>query len=268
MVPFLLVVLWYLAVASLLCYALSFFFEAFANIIYKERLFLKGVVHMLFSTDKKWKRLPDPATVSRVRSKQVIFVRHGESAWNVVFNRGFGASFPGRLLSAVFDELRVLPTLDSVFVDSPLSVLGCRQAQELQNFVETHPLLRGSEGKSVVACSNLRRAVSTATIGFLPRLKRTQERIHILSSLQEVTFNIDGLSLAKPQCPPVLSDDEVHAIGGKRADFHPERVLDASENSGDKAVRGRGISRMQGEETFLLVFFCSRNGRRLLSVGV
>ena len=198
MVPFLLLVLWYLAVASLLCYALSFFFEAFANVIYKERLFLKGIVHLLFSTDKKWKRLPDPATVSRVRSKQIIFVRHGESAWNVVFNRGFGASFPGRLLSAIFDELRVLPTLDSVFADSPLSVLGCRQAQELQNFVETHPLLRGSEGKSVVVSSNLRRAVSTATIGFLHRLKRTQERIHILSSLQEVTFNIDGVSLAKP----------------------------------------------------------------------
>ena len=247
MVAFLLAMLWYLAVVSLVCYALSFFFEAFANVIYKERLFLKGVVHLLFSTDKKWRRLSDPATVSKVRSKQVIFVRHGESAWNVVFNRGFGASFPGRLLSAIFDELRVLPTLDSVFADSPLSVLGCRQAQELQNFVETHPLLRGSEGRSVIASSNLRRAVSTGIVGFLPRLKRTQERIHVLSSLQEVTFNIDGLSLAKPQCPPVLSDDEVHAIGVRRADLHPERLLDSSENYGDKAVRGKGIARMQGE---------------------
>lgn len=111
-----------------------------------------------------------------------------------MFNRGFGPSFPGRLFSAVFDELRVLPTLDSVFVDSPLSPLGCRQALELQSFVETHPVLNGTE-KSILVSSNLRRAVSTGVIGFLPRLKRTQERFHILSSLQEVTFNIDGLSL-------------------------------------------------------------------------
>jgi hypothetical protein len=90
--------------------------------------FRKGLLHLAFSTDKKWKKLPDPgAIVSRKRSKQIFFVRHGESAWNVVFNRGFGPSFPGRLLSAVFDELRVLPSLDSVFVDSPLSPLGCKQ---------------------------------------------------------------------------------------------------------------------------------------------
>ncbi len=246
---------YYVSLGSLLCYALSFFFEAFANVIYKEKLFLKGLTHLLFSTDKKWKRPSDPASVAKLRSKQVVFVRHGESAWNVVFNRGFGPTFPGRALSACFDELRVLPTLDSVFADSPLSVLGCRQALELQSFVETHPLLRGSEGKSVLVSSNLRRAVSTGVIGFLPRLKRSQEKIHILSSLQEVTFNIDGVSLAKPHTPPVLSDDEMHALSVKRGDFNADRYMDATESFGDKAVRGKGLTRMQGKVTSVQLCF-------------
>jgi hypothetical protein len=60
-----------------------------------------------------------------------------------------------------------------------------------------------------------------------------------------VTFNIDGLSLAKAQTPPVLADDELAALNTRRSDFHADRYMDASENSGDKAVRGRGIVRMQ-----------------------
>jgi hypothetical protein len=63
------------------------------------------------------------------------------------------------------------------------------QALELQSFVETHPVLNGSEGRTIIVSSNLRRAVSTAVIGFLPRLNRSKERIHILSSLQVRRLN-------------------------------------------------------------------------------
>lgn len=70
----------------------------------------------------------------------------------------------------------------------------------MQAFVESETdkelgaILKGTSttSKSVLVSSNLRRALSTGTIAFLNRLKRTQEKIHILSNLQEITFMIDG----------------------------------------------------------------------------
>ena len=182
--------------------------------------------------------------MSRKRSKKIVFVRHGESAWNQVFNRGFGPSFITRLGSAVGEEARLLPTLDSVFFDSPLSVLGTQQARDLQKYVDTNPQLNGSEGRSVIVSSNLRRALSTGTIGFWNRLNKTQERVKILSSLQEITFNVDGVALAKPKTSPVLADAELAALQVNRSNFDYNRYYDASGNLGDKIVRGQGISRM------------------------
>ena len=39
------------------------------------------------------------------RSIRIIFIRHGESVWNYVFNRGFGPSFLYRLLRVVLNEM-------------------------------------------------------------------------------------------------------------------------------------------------------------------
>lgn len=225
-----------------------------ANIVYKLHLIRLGMAHLLFSSDKKWKKLEDPGRLTnKKRSKQVIFVRHGESAWNVVFNKGFGKTFPKRLGNALQKEGQMFATLDSVFVDSPLSGLGAEQALELQQYIEGlseadafGAALKGGDGKSVLAASNLRRALSTGTIGFWQRLRRTQEKIHILSSLQEITFNIDGVALAKPQTAPFLCDDEINALAGtSRADFNPDRYYDCQNNAGDKPVRGKGLSRLQ-----------------------
>ena len=231
----------------------ALFSQSVANVVYKLHLLRLGIAHLLFSTDKKWKKLGDPARVTKSRSKQVIFVRHGESQWNVVFNRGFNKTFPKRLGAALQKEAQLFPTLESVFVDSPLSTLGASQALELQSYIESlpdnlnHSILKlGQSGKSVLASSNLRRALSTSTIGFWQRLRRTQEKIHVLSCLQEITFNIDGVALAKPYTSPVLSDEEISALNGtSRADFNPERYYDTSENKGDKPVRGKGLTRLQ-----------------------
>jgi len=236
--------LYFLIIALLVIYALSFFFPAFACLTYKMRLFVKGVAHLLASTDKKFPKRSDPALVKKKRSKRLIFVRHGESAWNVVFNRGFGPSFLVRLGSALVEEGRLLPTMDSVFFDSPLCKVGTDQALELQRFVDSDPVLSGQEGRSVLVASNLRRALSTNTIAFWNRLNRTKEKIRILSPLQEVTFNVDGVALAKPRTAPVLADTELAAINVRRADFRGERYFDATENAGDKPVRSRGIGRM------------------------
>lgn len=70
--------LYYLVIVLLAIYALSFFFDSFACVAYKQKLLLKGFLHLALSTDKKWKKLPDPAGVVRKRSKQIFFVRHGE----------------------------------------------------------------------------------------------------------------------------------------------------------------------------------------------
>ena len=169
-------------------------------------------------------------------------------------NKGFGLDFPGRLRDAFVKEGKLITTLDSVFMDSPLSEIGARQAQDLQKFIETgetelSEVLRGNEGDSVLVASNLRRGLSTLTIGMWERLKRTQEKILVLSSLQEITFNVDGVSLAKPGKPPQLSDTEMRALYGTStkgvAEFDPNRYFDCSLNGGNKAVFTTGIERMQ-----------------------
>lgn len=139
----------------------------------------------------------------------------------------------------------MLPTPDSVFFDSPLSKVGAQQAVELQRFVEGHPVLRGTEGRSLIVSSNLRRGLSTGTIAFWPRLKRTQEQVRILSTLQEITFNVDGVALSTAGSAPWLADEEIAAMGVRRAEFKPDALYDASENFGDKPVRGRGLDRLQ-----------------------
>jgi len=102
----------------------------------------------------------------------------------------------------------------------------------------------GNSSNSVLVSSNLRRALSTGTIGFWHRLKRTQEKIHILSCLQEVTVNIDGVALSKPRSSPILSEVELKAVGKSPIEFEYDRYFDCTENAGDKPVNGRGIDRI------------------------
>jgi len=233
----------------------SLYNEKFANVVYKLHLLRVGLANMLFSTDKRWSKSkqPDAEEIEEIEeSKQIIFVRHGESKWNLVFNKGFNSSFPGRLFNALAEEFSEITTLDSVFVDSPLSEEGCDQAKGLAKFIEGNTdegigaIVKGiGEGDSVIVSSNLRRALSTTTIAFWDRLQRTQEKILILSSLQEITFNIDGVALAKAQGYPELAHEELHAVEMTKETFVPERIYNALENDGDKPVNSVGISRIR-----------------------
>ena len=241
-------------VLVLVLWVASLYSESAANFVYKLHLLRLGASHLLLSTDKKWKKpVGDSGRIrERRKQKRVVLIRHGESQWNVVFNKGLNASFPKRLGNALHQELMLLGTLDSVFVDSPMSADGADQARELAEYVESPPdddevgaVLKGtSKTSSVIASSNLRRALSTGTVAFWGRLKRTQEKVHVLSALQEVTFNIDGVALSKPRSAPVLSDVELDALHQKRADFHADRYFDCTANAGDKSVRSRGVDRM------------------------
>lgn len=158
---------------------------------------LQTGVYFLLSKDSKWPKAADPDTwqfekdVSEVR---VLFIRHGESIWNDIFNKGFGPGFLLRVIGGLLREVSLLDTPDSVLVDSPLSRTGYKQSYDLARFVErveNSPtlendlaILRGQTTGTIVVSSNLRRAIETITIGLWSRLKRGRDKVYIMSALQ------------------------------------------------------------------------------------
>jgi len=213
---------------------------------------LYGAVYLFLSKDKIGKsqlaRAPDADDIaSRVDSEvRIIFIRHGESMWNLVFNRGFGPSFLVRLVKAVLYELYLIPFDDSCFLDSPLSDLGFEQCHSLQAFLRNPCLdpaaqadfdvLTAGEGRSVIVSSQLRRAAATAAIGLADRLKRTNEPILMHSSCQEISRNFDTLSITEAGKGPVL-----------RGSVELERKLhyDGTANKGSKSLGFRGMHRIE-----------------------
>ncbi|CAM9428122.1 unnamed protein product, partial [Choristocarpus tenellus] len=128
----LLVIVLACALMAFVTYVLSSGQVVLENVWRKAKLGLVGTVHMLFSKDKKFKQVVDPQLVQvdrASRGKRIIFIRHGESEWNEVFNRGYGPGFLIRLIKAIIKELMMLTTRDSVFFDSPLSDTGIRQVR-------------------------------------------------------------------------------------------------------------------------------------------
>lgn len=184
-------------------------------------------IYGVYNKDKKWKPLPDIATAIRperahVSSRQIIFVRHGESNWNETFNKSKNPFFfiPRLIKAALFEmNLMVSGLQDSWFLDSPLSELGFRQAKELRDFIAkgTRPgastahgefaatMLGTSDKRSKVVCSNLRRAISTCVAAMWDRLEREGEKVVLLSDLQEISPNPDTLAITPAFENPVPS---------------------------------------------------------------
>ena len=145
------------------------------------------------SFKKELKTLKDPDSLSAAASVQrvsLILIRHGESEWNGVFNKGSGimrfVMMPFRLVAALFKELVLTWSGGSVLLDSPLNAEGVAQAQGLFKFIEQegpsnrHAALltgRSGTGKSIVVSSNLRRCVETVTIGLWGRLRDSSEKV-------------------------------------------------------------------------------------------
>lgn len=171
----------------------------FAAIHSKLLLYIDGAIQMVASQDSKWKQPPDhtASNLQKQGSKRIVFIRHGESAWNEVFNRGFGLSFIPRIFRAMLREGTLFPTPYSIFFDTPLNVEGIDQALEIASFLEAAPgssdatvaevisCLRGDTAEnSLIVSSNLRRALATVAIGLWRRLEKTSERIVINSMCQ------------------------------------------------------------------------------------
>ncbi|GAB5363489.1 hypothetical protein AAMO2058_000887600 [Amorphochlora amoebiformis] len=128
-------------------FALAKSSNAAKNVLHKVNMWIHGIVHLIFTNETRWKpeKLDDPANLHEAPEmikKTVIFIRHGESKWNEIFNDGkaitrfFKPTFFIRLFSGMFWETMDAVSGDSVFLDSPLSMEGVEQAVGLADFLE------------------------------------------------------------------------------------------------------------------------------------
>ncbi|CAI5708257.1 unnamed protein product [Hyaloperonospora brassicae] len=280
--------------------------DAAVHVAWKLQLFSIALLHLLFSSDKQWllqqqtpstsaapttEAVPSPVivpvdaaaleqpTALVTKSRRIVFVRHAESEWNVVFNSGFNLRALARLVRAVLREWLLLPTGDSVFLDSPLSRRGRFQAQQLKEYAGDESLEGGRLGGraapvpgtgevavdegvcdsphptdesawlhylccplpgSVVATSNLRRSIDTARIASAPRLEVPGERIHVLSCLQEIGRNVDTLAISQPHS---VQPREV-LVKAPRGEKRHDELFNVAESHGNKAVLGSGRDRL------------------------
>ena len=251
-------------------------------VLHKCLLFLLGLAHLILSRDRKWskRKLPDPDEIKHCkdcRKIRLIFIRHGESEWNEVFNKGKIKIFP-RFIRALFRELGLFFTGDSIFIDSPLNEEGLSQVHALRQYLRAPAppsappvvrsaiaVLRGEHGapSSVVVASNLRRAIATATIGLWDRLRRNKERVKIMTECQEMSRNIDTLALAPPKSVPDLSGN-CGSLPGWRVDTSYE----TKHNSGNKALFGtNGLKRMKAFNAWAFDQLDEPNGVSTIVIG-
>ncbi len=241
----------------------------------KVLLYIDGFIQLVLSRDSSWKTPPDytAARLPREDTKRIIFVRHGESVWNEVFNRGLNIGLIGRFFRALSIELSFIATPYSVFFDTPLNKEGLQQARQIAEFLETnvtssdpaiaevHSILRGDpvESKqgvvpasvgSIIVSSNLRRALSTVAIGLKQRLERTNEKIIIHSACQEISRNVDCVASAPAgQIPHMEGPDSGSApkMMAKSADgtYRAENIFNPALNTGQKPLDENGLQRLQ-----------------------
>lgn len=247
------------------------------NVQRKCAVIRRGYQHFFFSNIKSWKpekaanppekctSWPDDDKRTPAETRRVIFIRHGESEWNKVFNRGIdkGMTLIRIFLYPVLEILKFAFN-DSYFYDSPLSDMGIDQCQELAQFLENPPMdpdeslakkrdaadLRGDKNtRSIIVSSQLRRAAATAAIGLAPRLKRREnnEQVMLLSSLMEQSSNFD--------CVPLSGQEEVPPLDAAYDVLQNQRwtkdLFNPCGNMGDKPVRSKGKKGYDRFEDFL-----------------
>jgi hypothetical protein len=235
-------------------------------------VYYRSLKFMVLSKDSKGLgagKNPDPDDIKGLpaQKKTIVFIRHGESDWNNVFNKGINPSLLIRLGKSMSDELKYFPTSHSVFIDSPLNLEGIEQAYELSQYIEefenkvsesdpAFPILAILSGKvsettssSIVVSSSLRRAVATTTVALWNRLNYNKttvhsnpEKIYILSSLQEISRNVDTYALSPANS---IVDLPFARVEKYCKGLNPSLVYDCSQNFGNKGLSFTGIKRLQ-----------------------
>ncbi|XP_053991612.1 uncharacterized protein LOC128883365 isoform X2 [Hylaeus volcanicus] len=174
-----------------------------------------------------YKDRPKTRPVLVSKQKKIFFVRHGESLWNKTFNRPNVFVLPLRILYILFLEFFFFFSHDSILCDSPLSTSGENQAFFLKKWIQNKKtktstndffLLIDSNKESIekkeklnnnekdlfdldvdsslIVVSNLRRAMSTATLAMPINPQHEERRLYVLPFLQEATRNVDGYPLS------------------------------------------------------------------------
>eukprot|EP01060_Flectonema_neradi_P003501 TRINITY_DN1225_c0_g1_i1.p1 TRINITY_DN1225_c0_g1~~TRINITY_DN1225_c0_g1_i1.p1 ORF type:complete len:372 (+),score=46.45 TRINITY_DN1225_c0_g1_i1:42-1157(+) len=252
---------------TLLGIYIIFSIPPFTGLAFKLRCYCAGTIHFwstreakVGTTDCQPPAHLDAEGESELSEKEIIFIRHGESQWNEIFNRGKLLLLP-RLLINIVVELMYLPFKHkSVFLDSCLGSTGKQQCIALEEALQTNPKLKeiisqqgldsNSRPKSVIFTSNLRRCVETTLLGLNPRLKASKEKVYVYSCLQEAARNVDTLALTPAtECPVV--------------DAPNSELLDGTYNFGGKRWHERAIKRM----TIFLRFAFAREEDRVIVVG-
>jgi len=201
--------------------------------------------------------LKDPKLVT----KTIVFIRHGESCWNEMFNRGFDPGFLFRVARGLLLELHRMTLGDSLFVDSPLGDRGEKEALDVCRYLRSQSAQEGSrslppqsalarslslarelqcgesEGTRIVT-SNLRRSMNTVALALQDRLERTGEKVEVLSCLQEISSNVDTISLSTPGGVQQI-------MGGRLSCLDAEKCFNPKGNKGNKKPSQRGLERIR-----------------------
>jgi broad specificity phosphatase PhoE len=245
-----------------------------------------AVFYLIYSRDKAFslKQVKDAVHTDlndpKAKTKTIIFIRHGESKWNECFNRGFGPGFILRLFDGLLSELQRMTFGDSLFIDSPLGRRGEKEALDICRYLRSqhkaagesttklppqsalaksldyaHELYDGDGGDMRIVSSNLRRSMNTVTIALQDRIIRKKEKVEILSCLQEISRNVDTISLASPG--GVQSN-----MGGYMSGLEADKVFDASGNKGNKKPANRGAERIK---EFVNWIFKQKEGKIVVS---
>jgi len=249
------------------------------SLLPKARLVCWGWWYFCASRDKTTQKATDSDfNYSKAQRKTVIFIRHGESEWNQVFNKGHVLSRPFKLVWALIKEAFMIFEPDSLFIDSPLSTKGQQQAWELLTFLSSQPegfqdgrlpslpcseldqadivsIMRGDVGESIVVSSILRRSISTGMLALSTRLLKTNpktDQIQLMTSLQEISRNVDTLSLTParmtPQVP--LKESKMKQMGDLMSYFYKTR-LSIMNNKGNKTLKMKAKHRQIEFTTWL-----------------
>lgn len=215
--------------------------------------------------------------------RTVIFIRDGESEWDVI-NRGRACTRPLKWLRALVKEAWMIFGDESCCFDSPLSDKGIDEAWELLTFLGSQSdgfsegglkswsdpcfrlekddiasIIRGDVGDSIICSSILRRSISTAVICLSARLLKMRpeagnstsggprpEKVMLMTSLQEIGRNVDTLSLTKCERLPQVPSREasMKQMGDIVTLFYRER-LSAMANQGNKDLRMQAKDRQR-----------------------
>lgn len=248
----------------------------------KGRLSIWAFCYFFLSSDKKTQKpndAPCDATAPSCKRMKVVFIRHGESEWNAVFNEGSKLTLPVRLAVALFHEALMFFEQDSMLIDSPLSEVGVQQAWDLMTFLASQParalendraslpvkdlevaelvaIIRGDAGESILVSSILRRAISTGLIAVSPRLLKTsalKDKVQLMTTLQEISRNVDTLALTPARMLPQIPAGEAKTkhMGDIVSHFYRTR-LDRRNNNGNKTVYQQAIDRQLAFVKWLL----------------